>query len=105
MVHTKGRFFSLYGDKAAGRATRMDCRDVFDSLVFFSKACWVGQKEDNPSEEPLPLPESLQVSHLMCGVGTVDSRHLTKKYAARRKGTCRTTFSQTCLSIRSKCVD
>lgn len=60
-VHAKGRFFTLYADKAASRATRMDCRDVFDSAVFFSKACWVGKKEDNPSEEPLPLPESLQV--------------------------------------------
>lgn len=60
-VHTKGRLFTLYADKAANRATRMDCRDVFDSLVFFSKACWVGKKEDNPDEEPLPLPESLQV--------------------------------------------
>eukprot|EP00903_Cladosiphon_okamuranus_P011396 g10739.t1 len=59
-VHSKGRFLTLYGDKAAGRATRMDCRDVFDSVVFFSKACWVGRKEDNPSEEPLPLPEDLQ---------------------------------------------
>lgn len=60
-VHTKGRFFTLYADKAAKRATRMDCRDVFDSVVFFSKACWVGKKEDNPEEEPLPLPDSLQV--------------------------------------------
>ncbi len=60
-MHTKGRFFTLYGNKAAGRATHVDCRDVFDSAVFFSKACWVGRKEDNPSEEPLPLPESLQV--------------------------------------------
>lgn len=66
-VHTKGRFFTLYGDKAAGRATRMDCRDVFDSVVFFGKACWVGKKEDNPSEEPLPLPESLQVIFFFCG--------------------------------------
>lgn len=64
-VHTKGRFFTLYGDKAVGRATRMDCRDVFDSVVFFSKACWVGKKEDNPSEEPLPLPESLQVIFML----------------------------------------
>lgn len=60
-VYTKGRFFTLYADKAGKRATRMDCRDVFDSVVFFSRACWVGKKEDNPDEEPLPLPESLQV--------------------------------------------
>ncbi|CAM9616814.1 unnamed protein product, partial [Hapterophycus canaliculatus] len=58
-VYTRGRFFTLYADKAAGRATRMDCRDVFDSVVFFGKASWVGTKEENPSEEPLPLPESL----------------------------------------------
>eukprot|EP00904_Undaria_pinnatifida_P008693 jgi/Undpi1/4954/HiC_scaffold_19.g08306.m1 len=58
-VHTKGRFFTLYADKVAERATRMDCRDVFDSVVFFGKACWVGKKEDNPEDEPLPLPESL----------------------------------------------
>lgn len=60
-VHTKGRFFTLYADKAAKRATRMDCRDVFDSVVFFGKACWLGKKEDNPEDEPLALPESLNV--------------------------------------------
>ena len=62
-VHTKGRFFTLYADKVAERATRMDCRDVFDSVVFFGKACWVGKKEDNPEDEPLPLPESLHVRY------------------------------------------
>ena len=61
-MHTKGRFFTLYGNKAAGRATHVDCRDVFDSAVFFGKACWVGKKEDNPAEDPLPLPASLQVT-------------------------------------------
>ena len=60
-VHTKGRFFTLYADKVAKRATRMDCRDVFDSVVFFGQACWLGKKEDNPEDEPLPLPESLHV--------------------------------------------
>ena len=60
-VHTKGRFFTLYADKVAKRATRMDCRDVFDSVVFFGRACWLGKKEDNPEDEPLPLPESLHV--------------------------------------------
>lgn len=59
-VHTKGRFFTLYADKTGSKATRMDCRDVFDSIVFFSSACWVGKREDNPKEEALPLPEDLQ---------------------------------------------
>lgn len=60
-VHTKGRFFTLYADKTASKATRMDCRDVFDSIVFFHCACWVGTREENPDEEPLPLPTSLEV--------------------------------------------
>ena len=62
-IHTKGRFFTLYADKASNKSTRMDCRDVFDSVVFFSKACWVGKAQDNPGEDPLRLPDALQVCH------------------------------------------
>ncbi|CAM9915240.1 unnamed protein product, partial [Discosporangium mesarthrocarpum] len=59
-VHTKGRFFTLYADKAGSRASRMDCRDVFDAVTFFTKAEWVGTSEENPEEDPLPLPASLE---------------------------------------------
>ncbi|KAF6257402.1 hypothetical protein COO60DRAFT_1235754 [Scenedesmus sp. NREL 46B-D3] len=33
--------------------------DVFDNMIVFSEAVWVGSPEDNPSEAPLPLPKGL----------------------------------------------
>ncbi|CAM9250417.1 unnamed protein product, partial [Choristocarpus tenellus] len=59
-VHARGRFFTLYADKTGAKASRMDCRDVFDAVTFFTKVAWVGSLEDNPEENPLPLPISLQ---------------------------------------------
>ncbi|KAL0246088.1 hypothetical protein GEMRC1_007304 [Eukaryota sp. GEM-RC1] len=31
--------------------------EVFDVLLVFSRAYWIGSREDNPLETPLPVPE------------------------------------------------
>lgn len=38
------------------------CEDVLESIVVFSEAHWVGTVEENPSEVPLPMPESLRTN-------------------------------------------
>eukprot|EP00890_Picochlorum_soloecismus_P003024 jgi/Picsp_1/3722/NSC_06558-R1_dna-binding protein rhl1 len=35
------------------------CEDIFECVIVFSDANWVGSKEENPTEKPLPLPQSL----------------------------------------------
>ncbi|KAL6760361.1 hypothetical protein V8C86DRAFT_1109906 [Haematococcus lacustris] len=36
------------------------CEDVFENMIVFSEAWWVGQEEDNPQELRLPMPADLQ---------------------------------------------
>ena len=33
--------------------------DQFDSMIFFSELVWVGTKEANPNEVPLPFPQPI----------------------------------------------
>ena len=35
------------------------CEDIFECVIVFSDANWVGSKEQNPTEKPLPFPQSL----------------------------------------------
>ncbi|GAX84372.1 hypothetical protein CEUSTIGMA_g11794.t1 [Chlamydomonas eustigma] len=35
------------------------CEDVFESLLVFSEAWWVGGKDENPEEKRLPMPPEL----------------------------------------------
>jgi hypothetical protein len=35
------------------------CEDIFECVIVFSDANWVGSKEENPTEKPLPFPQSL----------------------------------------------
>ena len=37
----------------------LQCQGTFDHLLVFSEWSWLGRKEDNPTEQPLPLPEEL----------------------------------------------
>ena len=39
----------------------VQCEDVFTQLVVFSKAAWLGKKEENPTAKPLPIPNCLKV--------------------------------------------
>ncbi|KAJ9510496.1 hypothetical protein QJQ45_015965 [Haematococcus lacustris] len=36
------------------------CEDVFENMIVFSEAWWVGREEDNPQELRLPMPADLQ---------------------------------------------
>lgn len=40
-------------------ASALLCEDVFESIVVFGEAWWVGTAEENPEEKQLPLPEAL----------------------------------------------
>lgn len=35
------------------------CEDIFECVIVFSDANWVGSKEENPTEKPLPFPRNL----------------------------------------------
>mmetsp|Transcript_450 Transcript_450/g.1341 ORF Transcript_450/g.1341 Transcript_450/m.1341 type:complete len:428 (-) Transcript_450:106-1389(-) len=53
------------------------CEDVFDTVVLFSDAHWVGSSDLNPTETPLDLPEALQQEiereHGLVNLGTSDT--------------------------------
>eukprot|EP00850_Spirogloea_muscicola_P010694 SM000064S19716 [mRNA] locus=s64:2783:4881:- [translate_table: standard] len=57
IVHPRNKYLTLQFPKGAGNIA---CDDIFESLVVFSEAHWVGRKEDNPDERPLDLPLELQ---------------------------------------------
>ncbi|XP_004349392.1 hypothetical protein CAOG_02642 [Capsaspora owczarzaki ATCC 30864] len=54
LVFTNSKFVALQAKKQA-----IQCEDVFDKVVTFSEATWIGHLQDNPNEDPLPLPASL----------------------------------------------
>jgi len=35
------------------------CEHIFECVIVFSDANWVGSKEENPTEKPLPFPRNL----------------------------------------------
>lgn len=35
------------------------CEDVLESMIVFSEYWWIGNKEENPNEDQLPMPSSL----------------------------------------------
>lgn len=59
MVFPKNKYLSVrIGTKEAA------CEDVFESLIVFAKAEWVGKKEDNPDEVVMEIPPSLMVARV-----------------------------------------
>ncbi|KAL0055087.1 hypothetical protein WJX82_006875 [Trebouxia sp. C0006] len=36
------------------------CEDIFDNMIIFPEAHWVGTREENPTEKELPMPAELQ---------------------------------------------
>eukprot|EP00898_Chlorokybus_atmophyticus_P004961 jgi/Chlat1/5466/Chrsp36S05426 len=57
IVYPKNRYLSLQIARSS-----IVCEDVFESVVVFAEAWWIGTKEANPDEHRLPLPQHLRVS-------------------------------------------
>ena len=53
-----------YPSKPGGSKGRkvkpLQCKGSFDHLLVFSDWSWLGRKDDNPTEQPLPVPNELQ---------------------------------------------
>ncbi|KAK9802664.1 hypothetical protein WJX73_002472 [Symbiochloris irregularis] len=70
------------------------CEDIFDMLVVFSTAWWIGTKADNPEEKQLSMPEDIIEKHIpgqpsvfdrpspVAGIGRARSRSRSKTPAA-----------------------
>ncbi|XP_066375471.1 DNA-binding protein RHL1 isoform X3 [Miscanthus floridulus] len=56
-VYPKNKYLTLQMTRSAKGVV---CEDVFESLIVFSEACWVGTKEDNPEELKLEFPKEFQ---------------------------------------------
>ncbi|KAI0500518.1 hypothetical protein KFK09_018732 [Dendrobium nobile] len=56
-VYPKNKYLTLQLTKSAKGVM---CEDVFESLIVFSEAWWIGQKEENPEEYQLEFPKDLK---------------------------------------------
>ncbi|KAH9603376.1 hypothetical protein KSS87_020985, partial [Heliosperma pusillum] len=56
IVYPKNRYLTLQFSKG-GR--NVICEDCFDNMIVFSEGYWVGNKEENPDEARLDIPEEL----------------------------------------------
>ncbi|XP_020677916.1 DNA-binding protein RHL1 [Dendrobium catenatum] len=56
-VYPKNKYLTLQLTKSAKGVM---CEDVFESLIVFSEAWWIGQKEKNPEEYQLEFPKDLK---------------------------------------------
>ncbi|KAK3134293.1 hypothetical protein QOZ80_6AG0547360 [Eleusine coracana subsp. coracana] len=56
-VYPKNKYLTLQMTRSAKGVV---CEDVFESLIVFSEAWWIGTKEENPQELKLDFPEELQ---------------------------------------------
>ena len=52
---TSTRYFTLN----ARSKDRMNLEEWFDSVIVFPSWYWIGTREENPEEKPLPMPEAL----------------------------------------------
>ncbi|KAJ8498947.1 hypothetical protein OPV22_009499 [Ensete ventricosum] len=55
-VYPKNKYLTLQLTKSSKGVT---CEDIFDSMIVFADAWWIGQKEENPQELQLELPKYL----------------------------------------------
>ncbi|XP_020593696.1 DNA-binding protein RHL1 [Phalaenopsis equestris] len=55
-VYPKNKYLTLQPTKSAKGVM---CEDVFESLIVFSDAWWIGKKEENPEEYQLEYPKDL----------------------------------------------
>ncbi|KAK8971424.1 DNA-binding protein RHL1 [Platanthera guangdongensis] len=56
-VYPKNKYLTLQLSKSAKGVM---CEDVFESLIVFSEARWIGLKEENPEENQLEFPKDLK---------------------------------------------
>ncbi|KAE8818636.1 DNA-binding protein RHL1 [Hordeum vulgare] len=56
-VYPKNKYLTLQMTRSAKGVA---CEDVFESMIVFSEAWWVGTKEQNPDELKLEFPKKLQ---------------------------------------------
>ncbi|PKA62854.1 DNA-binding protein RHL1 [Apostasia shenzhenica] len=56
-VYPKNKYLTL---QLTRKAKGVMCEDVFESLIVFSEAWWIGNNEENPEEKRLEFPEDLK---------------------------------------------
>eukprot|EP01137_Pigoraptor_chileana_P032471 Opistho-2@21885 len=54
LVHPKNRLLVFQC-----KSSEVQCDEAYDKLVVFSEYKWIGTAADNPTEAPLPLPDSI----------------------------------------------
>lgn len=56
-VYPRNKYLTLQMTRSAKGVA---CEDVFESLIVFSEAYWIGTKEENPEELKLEFPKDIQ---------------------------------------------
>ncbi|KAI3750864.1 hypothetical protein L2E82_21736 [Cichorium intybus] len=56
IVYPKNRYLTLQFSKGGKNAM---CEDYFDTMIVFSDAWWIGNKEENPEETQLSFPDDM----------------------------------------------
>ncbi|KAL5206907.1 hypothetical protein ABZP36_035116 [Zizania latifolia] len=56
-VYPKNKYLTLQMSRSAKGVV---CEDVFESMIVFSEAWWIGTKEENPEELKLEFPKEFQ---------------------------------------------
>lgn len=57
IVYPKNKYITMNFVRGAGN---IQCEDLFESMVVFPEAWWIGTKEENPDELRLEMPDDLQ---------------------------------------------
>lgn len=64
ILYPKNKYIAVKYQKTeaqkSNKFTPLNSRGAFDNLVVFPEYYWVGTKEDNPEEKPLPFPEEIK---------------------------------------------
>ncbi|KAK2977318.1 hypothetical protein RJ640_004061, partial [Escallonia rubra] len=58
IVYPKNRYLTLQFSRGGKNVI---CEDYFDTMIVFSDAWWIGQKDENPEEARLEFPKELNV--------------------------------------------
>jgi len=62
ILYPKNKYMAIKYPQSTNQKvpSSLHCRGVFDNLVVFPEYYWVGTKEENPEEKPLPFPEEIK---------------------------------------------
>lgn len=64
ILYPKNKYIAVKYQKTqmqnSGKCTPLTSRGSFDNMVVFPEYYWIGTKEDNPEEKPLPFPEEIK---------------------------------------------